>query len=148
MTTRQPENPTPDNTMDTPDTRNASFDQAARARYTDALEHLSPAVRVRLQQARQAAAQAAPGPGPARRPAAWAWVGTAAVLSLVVGLQLRQAPVGHGPAVPRATPLADSRPAQAVDDEVASMLATLDENPDFYLWLAANDSALPPPSER
>lgn len=149
MTIPRPENTTPDNTMGSPDARNASFDRAARARYANALEHLSPAVRVRLQQARHAASQAARRP--TRRRLTLAWVGSAAVLSLIVGLQLRHAPPRHPPAAPLAAVPADNYPVDnqaAIDDEVASMLAALDENPDFYLWLAANDSALPPPSEQ
>jgi hypothetical protein len=135
--------------MDSPDARNASFDRAARARYANALEHLSPAVRVRLQQARHAATPAAPGPK--RHRIGWAWAGSAAVLSLIVGLQLRHAPIDLPPATPLAAVPADNHPVNkqaAIDHEVASMLAALDENPDFYLWLAANDSALPPPSEQ
>ncbi|HEU4774100.1 MAG TPA: hypothetical protein VFS82_06220 [Lysobacter sp.] len=146
MTTRRPYDAMPGNPAGNQDSRNASFDQAARARYASALEHLSPAVRVRLQQARQTASQTAPKPD--RRPVAWAWVGSAAVLSLIVGLQLRHAPAGHQPAAPLTVRSMDNQPAPAIDDEVAGMLAALDENPDFYLWLAANDSALPPPSER
>lgn len=149
MTTPRPRNTTPENRMDSPDARNASFDRTARARYTEALEHLSPAVRVRLQQARHAATQAAPGPK--RHRLGWAWAGSAAVLSLIVGLQLRHAPIDLPPATPLAAVPADNHPVNkqaALDNEVASMLAALDENPDFYLWLAANDSALPPPSEQ
>lgn len=143
MTTRPPDNRTLN-----PDSRNASFDRTARAQYASSLVHLSPAVRVGLQQARHAASQVAPGRSP--RHLAWVWAGTAVALCLIVGLQLQRIPSGHQPAAPLAT--APSNPAidpPAIDDdEVARMLAALDENPDFYLWLAANDSALPPPSER
>ena len=34
-----------------------------------------------------------------------------------------------------------------IDSEIDGMLAALDENPDLYLWLAANDDTLPPPSD-
>lgn len=125
----------------------AGFDQAARALYADALSRVSPSVRIRLQHARRAAAMQA---SPARSHGRWAWAGSAAVLALVAGLQLRQAPVERVPALPlAAAPVAaESAPGIANDSEVASLLAALDENPDFYLWLAANDSALPPPAER
>ncbi len=146
MTTR----PTANHTTK-PDSRDASFDRAVHGQYTHSLERLSPAVRVRLQQARRAASQAAPGRP--RSHLTWAWASTAAVLGLIVALQLQPTPTGHQPAAPLApisARLATDQPALAIaeDDEVAGMLAALDENPDFYLWLAANDSALPPPSER
>ncbi|MGV8941605.1 MAG: hypothetical protein ACOH1P_08735 [Lysobacter sp.] len=146
MTTR----PTDHRTLN-PDSHNASFDRGAHAQYANALAHLSPAVRVGLQQARQAASQAVPARSP--RHLVWVWAGTAAALCLIVGLQLQRTPSGHQPSAPLATISANpatDQPAPAIDDddEVARMLAALDENPDFYLWLAANDSALPPPSER
>ena len=77
------------------------------------------------------AAMAAPGPLRAHRPA---W-GVAAVFALVlvtvVGLQLR----------------APERPARAqvvaadVDADNGELLASLDEAPDLYLWLASDDAS-------
>lgn len=127
------------------------FDQAARERHADALVNVSPRVRSRLQQARLEASRA----GRSTRSPAWAWTGTAAVLALamVIGVQFRPAPMPT-PAdtlVVNAAATSTGRAVAAVDDgdiEVAQMLAALDENPDFYLWLAANDGALSTPMER
>ena len=129
----------------------ARFDQAARERHADALVNVSSRVRSRLQQARLEASRAAAS----KRSHAWAWAGSAAVLALtmVIGVQFRPDPLST-PAdtslVSTAAPSTD-RAFVAVDDgdiEVAQMLAARDENPDFYLWLAANDGALSPPTER
>ncbi|MGH8084746.1 MAG: hypothetical protein ACREPV_05670, partial [Lysobacter sp.] len=74
----------------------------------------------------------------------------AATAALVLALQLRPATPEPAP-----TPALAAAPGPAerasqhaeLDRELEDMLAALDENPDLYLWLAANDDALPPPSE-
>lgn len=140
--------PTPD-TRDSPESR---FDAEARAHHADALAHISPHVRSRLQQARRAASLGAP----AKHSRLWAWAGSAAVLALALGagIQLQRAPVstpaGDVPMANTANPPAGHTLARVdeVDSEVSGLLAALDENPDFYLWLAANDGALSPPTER
>lgn len=128
------------------------FDAQARERHADALAHVSPHVLSRLQQARRAATLGAPR----RHNRVWAWSGSAAVLALAlgVGVQFQRAPDStQGASVPLAN-TADLAAGQAaaaldeVDSEVSGLLAALDENPDFYLWLAANDGALSPPAER
>ncbi|QOW21575.1 hypothetical protein [Novilysobacter avium] len=139
----------------TADPRNSPqsrFDAHARECHADALAHVSPHVLSRLQQARRAAALGAPR----RHSRVWAWSGSAAVLALAlgVGVQFQRAPDStQGASVPLAN-TADLAAGQAVaaldevDSEVSGLLAALDENPDFYLWLAANDGALSPPAER
>ena len=129
----------------------ARLDQAARERHADALANVSPRVRSRLQQARLEASRA----GASKRSPVWSWVGSAAVLALamVIGVQFRQAPMSIPTDAPlaSATSTSSDRALAAADDgdvEVAQMLAALDENPDFYLWLAANDGALSTPLER
>lgn len=127
-----------------------AFDQASRACHTQSLDQLSPRARARLRAARQAAVR----PAPARRGFGWALAGGMAVLALVATLQLQRPPTAAGPEPQLARAPVPSppmpRPGTGLepDDEVASLLAALDENPDFYLWLASSDDALPPPPER
>lgn len=123
------------------------FDLQARRLHAQALQQLSPQVCARLREARGAAAT-----GATRRSGrGWLLAGAAtAAVALVLALQLR-------PSAPQAapTPVLASTPDPAerasdraeLDRELDDMLAALDENPDLYLWLAANDDALPPPSE-
>jgi hypothetical protein len=46
----------------------------------------------------------------------------------------------HEPAATTATALAAATPAATVAPTADSALATLDQNPDFYLWLASSDA--------
>lgn len=128
------------------------FDAQARALHADALANVSPHVRSRLQQARRAATLGAPR----KHSRLWAWAGSAAVLVLALGtgIQFQRAP---GPAPGASVPMASTAhppaepalaPVDEVDSGISGLLAALDENPDFYLWLAANDGALSPPTER
>ncbi|QOW19081.1 hypothetical protein INQ41_10555 [Lysobacter ciconiae] len=128
------------------------FDAQARALHADALAHVSPQVRRRLQQARHAATLGASR----KHSRLWTWAGSAAVLALALGagIQLQRVPApAPGGSVPMASTAATSTrqstdTVDAIDSEVSGLLAALDENPDFYLWLAANDGALSPPTER
>lgn len=117
------------------------FDRMARASHAQSVQHLSPAVLAGLRRTRQTAS--APHH---RRGLGWLMAGSAAALALVAALQL-QPGTGPEPALPQpqvASVSAEASAREMVDEEVAAMLATLDENPDFYLWLASNDEALPP----
>ncbi|WP_180543438.1 hypothetical protein [Luteimonas deserti] len=108
-----------------------------RALYTQAQDHVSSATIARLHRARHAALSMAPRP---RR--SWgvpAAAGFAALLVLAAGMQLMQAP----PRVaPDPAPLAAGPAPAAVDEAALDALATYDESPDFYLWLAANEATL------
>jgi len=118
--------------MNHDDTR---FDAAMRAVHLQALEHVSPQVRRRLR-----AARAAPGHAP--RALGWGLAsGGAALFGLVVALQLH-APPEH----PRASAPAVATTTAAPAPDVPIALAALEQNPDFYLWLASNDNAMPTPS--
>lgn len=118
------------------DSNDTRFDQAMRALHAQALDQVSPATRARLRVARHAAARPS-GQRETRRGFGWVLAsGTAAVFALAIGLQLRpqQAPVA--PAAPVASVVAPA----ALDVDTA--IATLDENPDLYLWLASNGDAV------
>ena len=56
---------------------------------------------------------------------------------MVIGLQLR----APAPAVVAPSPVAATTADSATYD-IDTAVATLDENPDLYLWLAANDDSL------
>ncbi|MCE7031060.1 hypothetical protein LY625_00190 [Lysobacter sp. GX 14042] len=129
------------NTIDCPDP--GAFDGRARELYRQSLEQLPASTHARLRAARRDALSAPPG---ALRMQRWWPAGMAAALALAVvatlGLERPPQPATEtrlvqAPATPVATSLASS------DPELALMLESLDNNPDFYLWLAANDDALP-----
>lgn len=119
------------------------FDHLARERHAQAVAALSPQLRARLRGARHAARTAPP-----RRGFGWVTAGGFAAL-FAVGLAWQLQP---GPTPPAATQPLAATPAEATngpmgDAEVNDLLAALDESPDLYLWLAANDDTLPPPLE-
>ncbi|MGO1071338.1 hypothetical protein [Lysobacter sp. CA199] len=135
-------NPPPD-----PDAR---FDAAVRDLHARAVDSVSPQIRARLRTIRsEAAAQPQRGRGGLL---GWALAGSGAfagiaALALVVNLQLGANPGPASaqsatavPAVIAATAGATS-PDAVYDPDTA--VASLDENPDLYLWLASNSDALP-----
>jgi hypothetical protein len=101
----------------------AAFDQRLREQHAEAVAHLSARTRAQLQQRLRASLQA---PHPRRPVLAWA-MATAAALLLVFGLGRQSG-----------TPAPTVAVAASVADEGADV--ALDENPDFYLWLASNDA--------
>jgi hypothetical protein len=109
------------------DNRDARFDAAMRQLHGIATERVSGRTRLQLQQLPHAASHARPTAHRFGWPLAASF---AAVLALMVGLQLRHEPTPL-PATPAATAVADS----SEDIDIA-----LDENPDLYLWLASNDA--------
>ena len=102
------------------------FDAHMRATHTAALERLSPKTQAQLVQRRRRAfaAQDAPIARPVRR---WA-VATLAVCAIAFGVfrPLRD------PAPPT--------PSLASNTTSAAPAETLDDNPDFYLWLDSSDA--------
>lgn len=116
---------------------NDAFDGAMRELHAQALTQVSPRTRARLRAARTAAAtQRTP-----MRGLRWALAtGFVAVFALSIGLQWRG---------PSSTANLPTRTAviEAANDNTGGSVEALDENPDFYLWLASNDS-LPVAMER
>lgn len=111
----------------------ARFDMAMRALHAQAVDRISPQVRQRLRTARTP---------PVRAPRALGWglaSGCAALFGLVVALQFRM-PHDATPEPGVAAPVAV---ASTAPPDVPVALAALEQNPDFYLWLASNESALP-----
>ena len=114
---------------------NARFDTHARTAHAGSLEALSPRVRAQLQQRRRAAftadaARTTSAPPAMHRRHGWAWLGAPALaLALAFAAPWRTA---HDPA-----PV-----LPAVASAVAANAAptTLEQDPDFYLWLASSDA--------
>lgn len=105
----------------------ARFDIAMRARHHDALQALSPRVRAQLAQRRHAALRG--DAAPARHRFAYAAAALAAVCALALGLQFRALPVPGGTVVP-------------VIAAAGNGPTMLDEDPEFYAWLASSDAQL------
>lgn len=117
-------------------------DAALRALYRQAQGTISPSTTARLHRARHAATRSATAPGRGwRLPLA---AGFAAVFALAIGVRLSlpvdapETPALHAP-MPA---LAASGAATPLDDELADVLAGFEESPDFYRWLAANETTL------
>lgn len=112
-----------------------TFDRAMRELHAQALTQVSPRTRVRLRAARTGAAHRAPTQG-----LRWALAtGVVAVFALGIGLQQ-----WRGPSSTTDVPTQIA----ALDAADYGAVAMLDENPDFYLWLASNDDSLPATWER
>ena len=123
------------------------FDDAIRAHHAASLDRLSPRVRAQLQQRRRAAL-AGQAPREARSPWRFALplAAACAVGALAIGLQLR-APDAPAPAVATAQPASTPAPAPRAttalpDTDEATASASLEENPELYVWLASDDAAL------
>lgn len=111
-----------------------AFDRAMRELHAQALTQVSPRTRAHLRAARTAADRAP------SRGVRWALAsGLVAVVALAIGLQQWRATSYSADAPPRIA---------AGDATDIGAVATLDENPDFYLWLASNDDTLPATWER
>jgi hypothetical protein len=114
------------------DPRDPLFDAALRARHQAALEHLSPRVLAQLAQRRNGALR---GAGARRwHGFRYAAAGFAGLCALALGLQFRSLP---GPGAPAATPVGTATAAAA--NAAPTML---DEDPEFYAWLASSDAQL------
>lgn len=109
------------------------LDAAIRAHHAAALERTSPHVRAQLAQRRNAALRGDRVRG--GRGFRYAAAGFAALGALAIGLQLGDVPPAARPAMPpgiAATPAASAVGATTM----------LDEDPDFYAWLASSDAQL------
>ncbi|AWV08071.1 hypothetical protein [Marilutibacter maris] len=126
----------------------AGFDRTMRQRHAESLERLSPATLARLRAARGDALAASRR----ARPFGWGLASAAAaVCAFAIGVSwLRSDPPAADPAPPTLARTATATDAgdALLAAEVEAVMAPLDEDPDLYLWLAANDDALPPLMER
>jgi hypothetical protein len=108
--------------------QDAMLDRQLRDRYADAASHLSTRTNAQLRQRLRAAVSQRPQ-GRRHRGSAWI-LATACSLALVAafGLQWRARDV---PAPRAPAPVADGS---------GEIVATLEETPDLYLWLASDDA--------
>ena len=108
------------------------FDAAVRAQHAISLERLSPRVRAQLSQRRNAALRG----DTVRRGHGfrYAAAGFAALCALAIGLQF-----GNMPTPDTSTPASSSAATASTTTPVATML---DEDPEFYAWLASSDAQL------
>ena len=113
------------------------FDATLRAHHAAALAHLSPRVRAQLAQRRNAALRGASATGPRRSRLPIAVAGFAALFALALGLRLPLAPAGTDAPVPPAIAALATAPAGT-----PSTPTLLDEDPEFYAWLASPDARL------
>lgn len=106
------------------------MDDTLRGHHRASLEQLSPRVRAQLAQRRHAALR---GPLPHRRfQLGYAAAGVAAVCALAVGIQVR---------TPPSQPVSAAASGAAATVTPASTYSTvLDQDPDFYAWLASSDA--------
>jgi len=107
----------------------AHFDDAMRAAHADAVAHVSTRTRVQLHN-RLRAAMSAPRPARRHRPAWGLALAGSLALVAVIGLRTR----APEPAAP--PPVAAERSGDDGD-----LVASLDETPDLYLWLASSDAS-------
>lgn len=121
--------------MTVDDPREERFDRALRALHADALSHVSAGTLAQLHRRRHAALSAEP----ARR---FGWPLPAAVfaslLVVAVGLGFALRPAGDAKTAPASATIADTD----AGDSIEGVLDDLDQNPDFYAWLASGDAAL------
>lgn len=108
---------------------NETFDHDMRQLHATAVTHISPQTLARLRAARHGA-QTAP-----QRGHAWHWIAASAfsaVLAVAIGVQF----------LPRST-LSTAQPvvaATGTGNDYSDSVATLEENPDLYLWLASSEA--------
>lgn len=110
--------------------RNNEFDRDMRKLHADAVSQISPQTLARLRSVRQQT-QTAP-----RRAHAWRWIAASAfsaVLAVALGVQF----LPQTATSPGAAPALAAADSQADYDDA---LATLDENPDLYVWLASSEA--------
>jgi len=105
----------------------AAFDARLRAHHEASLERLSPRVQAQLAQRRHAALRGSPA---ARRTGhlRFAAAGFAALCALAIGLQFGTI----SPTLPA--------PAAVVTTNTTGTTTMLDEDPEFYAWLASSDA--------
>lgn len=123
-----------DKTMNnaTQDARDAAFDAGLRARHAAALHSLSPRVQAQLAQRRNAALR-----GEGRRQGhglRYAAAGFAALGALAIGLQFGTMPGSPGTGTTTRHVATAATPA--------ANATMLDEDPEFYAWLASSDAQL------
>ena len=117
--------------------RHDDFDRRMRALHAQAVEQVPSRTLYELGVRRANAAHARPRV--ARRAGWWLAAAASAVFALAIGLQLPgPAPAGDDASLPPLAAVTGAVETIAYEDG----LTTLDEDPDLYLWLDAQDSLI------
>lgn len=111
----------------------APIDAALRARHAEALDQLSPRVRAQLAQRRHAALRGQAQPRARHNGLRYAIAGFTAIGALALGLQLLRPPSLDPPTTP-------SISAATVTTAETRGDTLLDQDPEFYAWLASPDA--------
>ena len=119
--------------MNNQDPGQARFDQAARGAHADALAQVSAATMAQLHRRRNAALAAPARRAPWRLPAA----AFASLLVVAAGLGIGLRSLDDAPQAPASAAI-----PVAVDPGIETVLDDLDQNPEFYVWLASRDADL------
>ena len=113
-----------------------TFDDAMRHLHAQAVSQVSAGTTAELHRRRHAALQTA-----SRRRGPFGWPAAAAFASVLgVALALGFALKREAPQAP--AQVASTDVATTTDEDLDASYGTLDENPDFYLWLASSDATL------
>ncbi len=128
--------------MNVQDTQAHDFDTTMRTRYAQATLRLSPRTRIQLHNRLRATLAGNVDNKHGRRPA---WLlATACSLALVFGFGMQWRASNDEPSatVPPVTLVAPQDTVVAAQPKADSgeLVATLDESPDLYLWLASDDA--------
>ena len=108
------------------------FDQTLQQQHATAVERISPRVRAQLAQRRNAALRGEHVAPRHRSGMRYAAAGFAAICALAIGIQFGIAPTATSPSRIAAAPM-----PVTTDTTDATML---DEDPEFYAWLASADA--------
>lgn len=122
-----------------------TFDRAMRDSYRQAVQHVSPATRMQLRANSHAATRGESIPARGWRFGA-AFGGVAAIVfAITVGLNFNRLdfnqPGWNADGTPQAGPQAASDMLATAADDLP-MVTALDQDPDFYAWLASPDAQL------
>ena len=124
----------PDNTP----LEGTAFDRKARQLHVAALAHVSAATQAQLHQRRRAALAGNRDVGARRMVRPLVWTGALALLAVAIvlplAIQLPDAPVEAPSTIATST-----SPASTIDNDDGT-IATLEEDPQLYVWLASSDA--------
>ncbi len=118
--------------MNNHDPGQARFDQTARGAHADALAQVSAATMAQLHRRRHAALETPARPTRWRLPAA----AFASLLVVAAGLGFGLRSINDAP------PPASAAAPAVVAPGIEAVLDDLDQNPEFYVWLASRDADL------